>query len=158
MKKQMSSLLQKIMAVLLTAALFVGMVQEILPVTAQMEELSVRAQADIPASGVSGTGWTLDADGNLTIESDEGMEDWWFDSENGRQKYGKQIISATIKEGVTKIINSAFYENYNLASVTIPESVESIGSSAFYSCVLQLRFNRDYNTGGREKHRGVCIL
>ncbi len=47
----------------------------------------------------SGTDWTLDANGLLTIKTDAGVEDW-KKNQNGRYKYVKQVKSAKILEGV----------------------------------------------------------
>ena len=46
----------------------------------------------------------------------------------------KDIVSATIPEGVTTINNYAFENCSSLASVTIPKGVTYIGASAFENC------------------------
>lgn len=44
------------------------------------------------------------------------------------------ITSVTIPGGVTKIVDSAFYDCANLTSITIPASVKEIGNGVFYGC------------------------
>lgn len=85
------------------------------------------ALADLP---ISGAGWTLDADGRLTIESDTGMEKWTTD----RSSCEKSVKSVEISNGVTSINGRAFIECSNMTSVSIPGSVKNIGRAAFYRC------------------------
>lgn len=80
---------------------------------------------------VSGTDWTLDADGRMTITSDAGMTDWIAKVVN----YRNFVKSVNISDGVTNIGEAAFLFCGDLTSVTIPDSVTSIGTSAFESCV-----------------------
>ena len=47
---------------------------------------------------------------------------------------GEHTVLFTLKEGVTSISDSAFYNCSGLISVTIPNSVTSIGNSAFRNC------------------------
>ena len=54
-------------------------------------------------------------------------------------KDGKTLVcgvngDVVIPDGVTSIVDEAFYNCTNLTSVTIPDSVTSIGRSAFYKC------------------------
>lgn len=70
MRKRNSNL-KRIAAVLLSAVLLTGMAQGAVPVSVQAA--GVEARASLP---ISGTDWTLDADGKLTIVSDAGMTDW----------------------------------------------------------------------------------
>ncbi|MBP1532723.1 MAG: leucine-rich repeat protein, partial [Ruminococcus sp.] len=82
---------------------------------------------------------TLDDEGTLTVSKTEGAENGNmadYESINNRPWYGvrEQITSVEIKDGVTSIGASAFYNCSNLASVTIPNSVTSIGFDAFYGC------------------------
>lgn len=115
--------------------------------------------ADLPASG---EGWELDADGNLTITSDDG--DWnWGELllRNGTNPYAEQVKSLTVAEGVTKLCSrtsggvspytlpnlvraelpstltsfpDAFQECPNLQTVVMKEGPESIDRYAFYGC------------------------
>ena len=113
--------------------------------------------ADYIADGgpiASGTDWTLDADGKLTIRSDTGMEDWL---NVGKSNHEKQIVNVEIQDrvtsipgnsfkrcnsltsimfssGVTSIGEWAFGWCGNLTSVTLPSGVTSIGEWAFYGC------------------------
>lgn len=79
----------------------------------------------------SGNGWALDADGKLTISSDDGMADW---CNNGNRTYASQVKSVAILDTVTSIKARAFNQCSNLTEIAIPEKVESIGTSAFYFC------------------------
>ncbi len=79
-------------------------------------------------------GWTLDADGVLTIETDDGFADWranGFPDRNTRDA----VKSVVINEDVTEIPDNAFFGDIdrctNLTSVQIPETVERIGMRAF---------------------------
>ncbi len=84
----------------------------------------------IGADIASGTDWTLDADGRMTITSDAGMTDWIAKKNN----YRDSVKSVSISDGVKNIGDDAFYYCINLTSVTIPESVKSIGEDAFGLC------------------------
>lgn len=74
----------------------------------------------------SGTGWTLTADGELTVTS----------------QYEKIPLNATkakvktvkIADDVTQIPQYAFYQFRNLVSVSIGPNVQTIGYSAFQEC------------------------
>lgn len=77
-------------------------------------------------------GWTLDADGKLTIASDDGMRNW---IEN-RDACKELVRTAEILEDVTDIKDSAFYGCSSLARVTmlgeIPPGLS--GSEVFTGC------------------------
>ena len=77
----------------------------------------------------SGTDWTLDANGLLTIKTDAGVEDW-KKNQNGRYKYVKQVKSAKILEGVTNI-SGVLWDALNVERVELPDNLESIGDAAF---------------------------
>ena len=105
----------------------------------------------------SGTDWTLDADGLLTITSDKGFES--LKSEHPYGWYGNtsavtsifiaetvttipsvafstfypDVTSVTISEGVQRIENMVFYKTA-LESVTIPQSVTEMQSTVFGEC------------------------
>ncbi|MBR4691209.1 MAG: leucine-rich repeat domain-containing protein [Oscillospiraceae bacterium] len=73
--------------------------------------------------------WTLDSDGVLRIEGTGEMTECpWADY----YRYG--ITSVIIGDGVTSIVDYAFYDCSSLASVSIPDSVTYIGESAFSNC------------------------
>ena len=91
-------------------------------------ELTENSVRDADASGI---GWELDADGTLTISSDEGMKDW---KDNGWSLHKEKVKTVTIMDGVTGIVKRAFLECTNLLSVDMPDSVTEIGWSAFESC------------------------
>ena len=78
----------------------------------------------------SGTDWTLDADGRMTITSDAGMTDWIAKKDD----YENSVKSVNISDGVTNIGDAAFSYCRNLTSVSIPDSVTSIGEDAFGVC------------------------
>ncbi|MCM1283899.1 MAG: leucine-rich repeat protein [Muribaculaceae bacterium] len=129
MQKRRGSLLQKLMAVLLSAVLVTGMA-----LNAEAETVSGNdAEAETVAESTniaSGTDWTLGADGRLTIRSDEGMNNW----QSNRGRYKEAVLTVEIQSGVTRIIAAAFMDCSNLTEITIPESVTSIGMNAFHSC------------------------
>ena len=90
----------------------------------------------------SGTDWVLDADGKLTIRSNDGMTDW---VKNGRGKLHKNndgeiknayecVTSVDISNGVTGIADRAFSYCENLKEITLPTGVVSIGDQAFSYC------------------------
>ncbi|MCM1385435.1 MAG: leucine-rich repeat domain-containing protein [Lachnoclostridium sp.] len=91
----------------------------------------MRMAAPVAQAGdiASGTDWTIDADGKLTIRSDEGMTDW---INNGKKK--NKVKTGEIQDGVTSIGEKAFSRCSSLVSIEIPSSVTNIGSSAFSSC------------------------
>ena len=83
-----------------------------------------------------GSGWAIDAEGVLTIESDDGFADW---VNNGMASHYREVTKAVIKSGVQKIPDSAFGSSdsvncWNMVSVEIPDTVTEIGSAAFYYC------------------------
>ncbi len=74
-------------------------------------------------------GWSLDEAGNLTIDSQAGMDDWTSGGRaEGRFPGVKKIL---IQGGVTNIPNDAFSGCCELGSIVIPDTVTSIGSLAF---------------------------
>ncbi|MDE6760663.1 MAG: immunoglobulin domain-containing protein, partial [Lachnospiraceae bacterium] len=77
-------------------------------------------------------GWTLDADGKLTIASDDGMRNW---IEN-RDACKELVRTAEILEDVTDIKDSAFYGCSSLARVTMLGEMppELGGSEVFTGC------------------------
>ena len=102
----------------------------------------------------SGTDWTLDKDGKLTIASDIGMENWEGDENHSDNKKKiktvelldgvtfikwnalaeSSLTDITIPSSVTKIEDHAFTGSGSLTNITIPESVTTIGASAFRFC------------------------
>ncbi|MCC8103097.1 MAG: leucine-rich repeat protein, partial [Clostridiales bacterium] len=86
--------------------------------------------ATMSLASTSGTGWTLDDDGKLTISSDAGMSDWC----SNRTSYNSQVTSVVIESGVTSIASNAFKDCTNLTSVSIGSGVTAIGESAFRAC------------------------
>ena len=103
----------------------------------------------------SGTGWTLDSSGKLTIQSDAGMADWTakcYDSIDLRQAvksvaiqdgvsyiqrlafYYCHATEVTIADSVTKIEDGAFKNCEDLKEIRIPASVKSIGDEVFFAC------------------------
>ena len=108
----------------------------ILDVTVSYGDISVKKEVSkiIPKLSVEpDRGWTLDGDGNLTITSQQGMNDW---TQNGRLDDGNvsNVKNVTIDEGVTEIPDNAFKGCGNLKNIAIPDSVTGIGDSAFSDC------------------------
>ena len=48
--------------------------------------------------------------------------------------FTQYIKSATVRDGVTELANSAFYNCKNMTSVTLPDSITTLGVSVFYEC------------------------
>lgn len=91
---------------------------------------SVSGSFDVAVLATSGDGWTLDADGKLTIETHEGMLEW----EKIKGSYKEYVTSAEIK-GAVGTIESGVFENYEeLTSVEIQTGVEYIKEGAFSGC------------------------
>ena len=100
-------------------------------------DLSFFASATVVDSGKCGDNltWSLDSDGNLTIEGTGDMDSWdsfvglapWIDCDS-------EIFEVVITDGVTNIGDCAFYDCSSLTSIKIPDSVTSIGDWAFYDC------------------------
>ncbi len=88
--------------------------------------------------------WELDAGGNFVIsgnglmneyddyyegdEDDENDESW---SEFPWEEYRDEIISVTVKEGITNICSGAFINCHNLTEVSLADSVQAINEQAF---------------------------
>lgn len=95
------------------------------------------AQSSPQADNIaSGDDWTLDADGKLTIRSDDGMTDWINNkyTEYNGTTYTLLVKNAAIQDGVKSIKECAFQRCGNLTDITIPKSVQQIGQYAFWSC------------------------
>ncbi|MCM1179740.1 MAG: leucine-rich repeat protein [Clostridium sp.] len=107
----------RLLAALLVAVLATGLVQGAAPERVQ-------------AAAASGTGWTLDEDGKLTIRSDAGMTDWC----SKVSTYKEQVTTAEIQSGVKQIGSKAFDHCSNLTKITIADSVTSIEGFAFDHC------------------------
>lgn len=90
-----------------------------------------REAEELKMYAASGTEWTLDDNGLLTIESDAGMTNW----SGNRKNYDSDVKSVVIKSGMTSIAVSAFYGCKNLKSIEIPNTVKGIGDRAFYDCI-----------------------
>lgn len=80
--------------------------------------------------------WTLDADGILTISGTGDMYEYYamLGIDAPWHEYRESITAVVIKDGATRIGNSAFFGCTSLTSVDIPDSVTSIGEEAFGVC------------------------
>ena len=81
----------------------------------------------------SGKGWTLDSEGTLTLESEDGIKDWCNNRKNGREIYKNDVTSAKILDGVVNV-KAVLWGAKNVKSVELPDSVKSIGNLAFSRC------------------------
>ena len=73
------------------------------------------------------------ATGTLTIQGTGEMKNYNFTLTPWRS-YRSDILVVIIKDGVTSIGNSAFFDCSALSYVSIPNSVTSIGDRAFFGC------------------------
>lgn len=97
------------------------------------------------ASGPMGSeadGYYLDADGNMTIYTEAGLENWLDDIGGGPRTYKMLVKTLTVNEGVTVIKNFSdsmydmpFSEDCdNLTTVSLPASLTEIGDKVFKGC------------------------
>ena len=79
-----------------------------------------------------GEGWSLSADGTLTVGADyawneDGTREPWVD-------YCDDVKKIVVEEGVTKIGIGAFGYFHSLTSVSLPQSLTDIEDMAFFYC------------------------
>lgn len=86
-----------------------------------------------PIVSASGDGWSLRYNGLLTIDGDDGMDDWVAWAENN-DAYLADVTAVSVTSGVTAIDEDAFSGCSNLTSVILPYTVISIGNGAFSGC------------------------
>ena len=94
-----------------------------------------RAEENTPkvlfSDSTEGLEWVLTSDGTLTISGTGRME---YDTRPW-EPYKAEIKKVVIKEGVTSIAGSAFYECANLTEVQFPDTLETINYDAFEDCI-----------------------
>lgn len=108
--------------------------QIVLEMTVLSDDISVKKQVTkpIPRLPEQNRGWTLDENGNLTVTSPEGMDDW---VQNGRTEENLSAVkNIQMQDGITEIPDKAFSGCGNLENVSIPGSVAVIGDGAFSGC------------------------
>lgn len=71
--------------------------------------------------------WTLDENGKLTI-SGTGGDYYWADSIFSDDNSIKSLV---VENGITRLVNTMFYNCKELENVSVADSVENIGPSAF---------------------------
>ncbi len=103
-----------------------------------IEDEAQSKEINIIDSGTCGKDltWTLDNNGQLTIEGSGSMFDYntpYDKTENPPWRY-KKVKSLVVKSGVTTIGNGAFGWLDNLENVSIANTVTSIGVYSFFSC------------------------
>ena len=91
--------------------------------------------------GSEADGYYIDADGNMTVYTEEGLDSWLNDIEGGPPTYKQKVKTLTVNEGVTKIEqlfwntnSNPFYECAELTTVSLPASLTEIGDDAFALC------------------------
>lgn len=82
-------------------------------------------------STITGSGWSITKDGTLTIQSNQGFEDW---AANGRIKYKQRVTRAKIDASVTKLPDSAFEDCIQMAEVEMSEKAAEWGDNVFNCC------------------------
>lgn len=116
-------------ALLLSAAAFVMLC--INPQTARAVSLPIGSQE---------RGYVLDKNGNMTVYTDEGLENWLDDIDGYSMAYKRQVKTLTVEEGVTAIkdlggdgqeYNMPFYGCTELTTVSLPKSLTEIGEGSF---------------------------
>ena len=92
--------------------------------------------------GSEADGYYIDADGNMTIYTEEGLDSWLNDIEGAPPTYKQKVKTLTVNEGVTVIKNfsDSMYDipfsDYcdNLTTVRLPASLTEIGDKVFNGC------------------------
>ena len=92
--------------------------------------------------GSEADGYYIDADGNMTIYTEEGLDSWLNDIESAPPTYKQKVKTLTVNEGVTVIKNfsDSMYDipfsDYcdNLTTVRLPASLTEIGDKVFNGC------------------------
>lgn len=107
-----------------------------------IDPLIAHAYASLPM-GSEADGYYIDADGNMTVYTDKGLENWLDAIGGGPKTYKVMVKTLTVNEGVTGIVNYPyygdtwdipFYECSNLTTVSLPASVTEIDRRAFDDC------------------------
>ncbi len=107
--------------------------------------LCINPQIAHAASGPMGSeadGYYLDRDGNMTIYTEEGLENWLDDIGGGPRTYKMLVKTLTVNEGVTAIKNfsDSMYDMPfaddcdSLTTVSLPASLTEIGDKVFKGC------------------------
>ncbi len=108
---------------LLSLLLCFFMVAGLLPVTAWAADFVVGDYGD----------WRIDDTATLHVDSDDGMEHWIEENQNGM--FSGIVYAVELAEGITKIPYHAFYKCSQLTTVEIPASVTEMGKNdVFEGC------------------------
>ena len=118
----------------LSVCLSVLMVLSVIPFSPAYVTVGATDSAENQAtSGTLGEYCHWELDGTvLTISCD--TETYIEGVNSSELPWGNNITEVIIKNGITHIGNSAFYNCKDLKKVTIPDSVTDIGSETFYGC------------------------
>lgn len=92
--------------------------------------------------GSEADGYYIDADGNMTIYTEAGLENWLDEIGGGPRTYKMLVKTLTVNEGVTVIKNfsDSMYDMPfsqdcdNLTTVSLPASLTEIGDKSFQGC------------------------
>ena len=99
--------------------------------------------------------WIYNSDKKrLTISGPEIM-DYSLNQHAPWSKYGNDIYTIVLKDGITRIGDYAF-EGCNIDSITIPDSVISIGERAFFNCYSLFNVNLGKGLLGIEAEAFLC--
>jgi len=89
--------------------------------------------AEVIDSGACGdkVTWTLYNDGELVIDGTGDMWDYTAKTTAPWYTYRKDILSATVKNGVTSIGSYGFYYCQSITKISLPDGLISVGENAF---------------------------
>ena len=137
---------KKILAVLLTAAMFLSAGSGVLAASADSKETSapkVYAAGETSGSCGDAMNWSYNESTSVLTISGSGT----MKSHPWTSSFKSSIVKVTFTENITSICDAAFTDCTNLSSVSIPDSVTEIGYSAFKGCknLDKVTFGRNSN-------------
>ena len=137
---------KKILAILLTAAMFLSAGSGVLAASADSKETSapkVYAAGETSGSCGDAMNWSYNESTSVLTISGSGT----MKSHPWTSSFKSSIVKVTFTGNITSICDAAFTDCTNLSSVSIPDSVTEIGYSAFKGCknLDKVTFGRNSN-------------